>query len=45
LPIPAQGTLMITLPPEISYDYISTIKYTGRVNMIPNVIVKKGKNA
>lgn len=35
---------MVTLPPEISYDYISTIKYTGKVNTIPNITVRKGKN-
>ena len=32
------------MPPEISYQYISTVKYTGKVNTVPNLTVKKGDN-
>lgn len=45
LPIPPKGTIKLTLPSEITYAYISTVKYTGSINTKTNVVVRKGASA
>lgn len=37
MPIPTGGSIQVTLPPEITYSTISSVSYTGKLNLKPSL--------